>query len=185
MKRGGGKRKGNAFENKTCRALSLWVTRGEDHTQFIPCRLSGGWKDAGRRHAGDIAANGEHGENFRTTCVVECKHYKGDLLWGMLTKHPDYSIVGFWAKLSVEARNLDLVPLLVFRQNGRPVLVGMPPRLATWVCEYPRRRGWTTNIPRLKFQNDDYEFDMVAMDALVTIDPEDFLAQSRNVLKGT
>lgn len=172
MKRGGGKRKGNAFENRTCRALSLWLTQEQDHTQFVPARLSGGWKDAGHRHAGDIAANGETGELFRSVVVVECKHHKDDLLWGLVTKGDQYGLQGFWHTLAAQAQQLRLVPMIVFRQNGKPVMVCLPLRLAVFVVSE------VTGATVLQWQRVD-TFGMVELETLTTVKPDRFLSEAK------
>jgi len=135
MKRGGGKGKGNRYENHVGRTLSLWLTAGKDTTQLIPSRLSGGWQDRQARHAGDLAPNGKIGDRFRKVFVVECKHRKTDLLRDIY-KTKGENIQGWWEKLSDEAGELDLVPLLICRQNNRPDLVGLPIPLAWQVAEW-------------------------------------------------
>ncbi|KKN68905.1 hypothetical protein LCGC14_0446910 [marine sediment metagenome] len=134
MKPGRGKSKGNRFENFIGRQLSKWLTYGEDAKQLIPTRLSGGWA-AGEewRQAGDLAPNGPEGEKFRRRFIVECKHRKGDLLWELYTMKPAQNIRGWWRKLEAEAAKLSntFIPLLICRQNVRPVLAIMP----TWLAE--------------------------------------------------
>jgi len=128
-----GKVKGNVFENWTCKGLSKWLTGTSDTTQLIPSRLSGGWKDAAARHAGDLAANGPTGEEFRQRFVVECKHRKTDIWWHLLNT-PGENIQGWWAKLCGEAEPFKLQPMLVVRQNFKPVMVGLHPELARCVA---------------------------------------------------
>ncbi len=129
MKPGGGKRKGSAFENRIGHILSKWLCPG-DGTQLIPTRLSGGWDDVAWRQAGDLAANGPEGEQFRMKVMVECKHQNKDLLWQLYTQQPGENIQGWWQKLSVEADALRLLPMLVVRQNVKPILVALPPYAA-------------------------------------------------------
>ncbi len=138
MKPGAGKSKGNRFEGLVARRLSLWLTRRKDSTQLIPSRLSGGWKDKGWRQAGDLAPNGDAGEEFRRQFVVECKHHKTDLLWALFRTEGE-NIQGWWKKLCLESKPLGLLPMLVFRQNGRPIVVGLPTQLVDLVG--PMQRG--------------------------------------------
>jgi len=123
MRPGAGKGKGSSFERWVARRLSLWLTGGKDGTQLVRAVLSGGWKDRGKRQAGDLAANGPFGERFRQDFIVECKHRRGDLLWGLYTKAGGESVQGWWMKLEDEGRANSLIPLLIFKQNRRPVLV--------------------------------------------------------------
>jgi hypothetical protein len=129
MRKGGGKSKGNAFENLIGRKLSLWLTKEEDGTQLISSRQSGGWKHRRERHAGDLAANGPVGERFREHFLVECKHHKKDLLWSLFYagKH---SVPDWWGKAVREANAAKLCPMLVCRQNARPIFVALYPTLA-------------------------------------------------------
>lgn len=158
MKPGHGKSKGNKFENLIARRLSLWLTGGEDSTQLISSRLSGGWKDARWRQAGDLAPNGPKGDLFRSRFIVECKHHKKDLLWGLFHP-PGENIKGWWndlcelaTTLSIPKPNVgphhrtsecaNLIPMMVCRQNNRAIFVVLPPKLAhtlargTMIIEY-------------------------------------------------
>lgn len=131
MKRGGGKRKGSAFERWAARQLSLWLTGGADYTQLIRSVSSGGWT-AGRtsteawRNVGDLAPNGPAGERFRETFAVECKHHRRIDLWALWT-HDDGGLLGqWWGKLQKEiaaSPRPSLRPLLVFRANRVPTMV--------------------------------------------------------------
>lgn len=134
MKLGRGKSKGNRFENLVGRLLSGWLTNGDDKTQLIPTRLSGGWmKSTAYRQAGDLAPNGPAGETFRRLFVVECKHHKKDLLWRLYTSESIDSIQGWWAQLEEEAERVGCNPMLVFRQNTRPIMVVLPTELAWYI----------------------------------------------------
>jgi hypothetical protein len=126
MKKGGGSGKGGAFERKIAKRLSLWLTNGTDSSQLVRSVLSGGWGgNKAARHSGDLAANGEAGERFRNRFVVECKHYKVIDLWDCLTCAPGQNIVGWWTKLVKEADDNDRHPLLIYRTNFRPIMVGL------------------------------------------------------------
>jgi len=126
MKPGQGKTKGNRFESMMARRLSRWATGGEDDTQLVPSRLSGGWQDRGQRHAGDLAANGPQGEKFREYFMVELKHRNQDLFWALYTSVPGENIQGWWATLVHETEHTSCIPLLVCRQNFKPILAVLP-----------------------------------------------------------
>lgn len=130
MKAGAGKRKGGAFERLVGRMLSLWLTSGKDKTQFVRSSLSGGWAPgkAGQapwRHLGDLAPNGDVGDAFRKRFVIECKHHRVVNAWELWT-----TIAGrlpkWWRQVTKEAKTVEgLQPLLVFRGNFMPVMVGV------------------------------------------------------------
>lgn len=132
MKRGGGKAKGSAFEREIGRKLSLWLTGGADATQLIRSVLSGGWSKghrapSGFRQVGDLAPNGPQGEAFRAKFAVECKHRRSIDLYGLWTKADDSDdLKGWWNKLCADSANAAVTPMLIWRQNGRPILVGLP-----------------------------------------------------------
>lgn len=126
MKPGRGKGKGSAFERLVGKRLSLWLTDGESGTQLIRSVLSGGWSGRGSRQAGDLAANGPAGERFRTLYAVECKHRKEISLYSFWTKSATSDdLPGWWSKLTAEVDAAGLKPLLVFRENGMPIMVAM------------------------------------------------------------
>lgn len=122
MRLGAGKRKGSAFEREVAKKLSLWLTGGADQTQLIRSVLSGGWagRAGGFRQVGDLAPNGPIGERFRRLFAVECKHQRDISLWQLWTGG---KLIGWWDKLSKEAEAAGVWPLLVVRENGRPITV--------------------------------------------------------------
>lgn len=132
MKRGRGKQKGNAFESQTAKTLSRWLTGGEDSKQLIPTRSSGGWRPDGGtnwRHVGDLAPNGERGDEFRRVFALELKHHREILFWHLWTQSPGENIVGWWNKLLAEIQgcsdypDFDPLPLLIFKMNHRPTMI--------------------------------------------------------------
>jgi hypothetical protein len=131
MRSGGGKSKGSAFERQIAKALSLWITGGKDSTQLIRSVLSGGWtrgqkSEGGFRHVGDLAPNGPAGEIFRRMFAVECKHNKKIDLYGLWTRSDDGStLVGWWNKIVADSAEADVAPMLIFRSNCMPIMVGM------------------------------------------------------------
>lgn len=165
------KRKGNAFEWDTCRRLSLWVTDGQDKTQLMPSRGSGGWEgkrhgDAPWRHVGDIAPNGPRGEAFRRRFAVECKHRKGIDLWHLWTQAPGENIRGWWRKLreeiaEAETGEFDIYPMLVVRSQNRPVICVLP------LGVFPQTR----HVTRLSMTGED-DFDIVLLADLVDCSPD-------------
>lgn len=139
MKPGAGKKIGNAFENLCGRKLSLWLTYGQDKYQLISTRLSGGWVGARWRHAGDLAPNGQVGEEFRKRVLVECKHHRKDLLWNLYQEPNEWNLQGWWDKIVPEAMEMDMVPLIMFRQTHRALMVAVRDSLAFALATKPER----------------------------------------------
>lgn len=136
MRKGAGKSKGSSFERAVAKQLSLWLTEGKDGTQLIRSVLSGGWKRGqttgaeGWRHVGDLAPNGPLGEQFRQRFAVECKHRRDIDLYSLWTCTRGENILGWWQKLREDASKVGVTPLLIFRANSRPIMVGAPLREA-------------------------------------------------------
>lgn len=139
MRKGAGKSKGSSFERDIARRLSMWLTGGVDDRQLIRTVLSGGWtrgqesREEGWRHVGDLAPNGPIGEQFRRRFAVECKHRKTIDLYGCWSRQD--AIAEWWPQLRKDCAGIDfqLQPLLVFRPNSRPIMVGMVPEVAAWL----------------------------------------------------
>lgn len=132
MKQGGGKAKGSSFEREVGKKLSLWLTAGTDATQLIRSVLSGGWSrghkaPSGFRQVGDLAPNGPAGEEFRSKFAVECKHRRSIDLYGLWTKSDTADdLKGWWFKLCHDSEAAAVTPMLIWRQNGRPIMFGVP-----------------------------------------------------------
>jgi hypothetical protein len=116
--------KGSAFERTVCVALSLWVTANARKDVFWRSAMSGGRatvRGLDVRQAGDVCAVAPEGHAFCDLFYVECKHLKSldfhCLLkgTGMLHKH--------FADTAKKALKRNLVPLLIARQNGTPVVL--------------------------------------------------------------
>ena len=56
MRKGGGKPKGNGFENKIAKELSMWITKGERHDVFDR-NPSSGAKATMHKKTGNLYAN--------------------------------------------------------------------------------------------------------------------------------
>ena len=131
MKAGGGKQKGNSFENKISKDLSLWFS-DNNHSDWF-CRSPASGAKATIHHAlgrdyskqaGDIIATDQNGAPLTNLFMIECKHYKDLNLEGLIygTKA---GVPEFWKKLLKECQDHKRLPFFVIRQNRRPVLLGL------------------------------------------------------------
>ena len=131
MKPGGGKQKGNSFENKIAKMLSLWLSKDIKADLFCRSPASGAratiqfklGKDYAKQ-AGDIIATGMEGAVLTDKFMIECKHYKNLNLEGLIydTKA---GVPEFWKKLLKECSDHRRLPFFVIRQNARPILLGL------------------------------------------------------------
>lgn len=130
MRKGGGKKKGASFEREICKALSLWVTNGKRGDVFWRSAMSGGRATifADVRQCGDICAVAPEGAPLVERFFIECKHYKDLQIanWALTGKG---HLADFWEETKEQAEihncstRIDRRPLLIFRQNGFPIML--------------------------------------------------------------
>ena len=120
--------KGGQFEREVCKNLSLWISEGKRDDIFWRSAMSGGRATIGaqkginrKSQAGDISAVDQAGQKFIDNFYVECKFYKDldfESFWfnsGRLWK--------FWEDAEKCSNHNHKCPLLIAKQNRRPVLV--------------------------------------------------------------
>lgn len=137
-KAGTGKQKGNCFENDRAKELSLWITKGARIDIFERSSSSGAkatmhrklGRDAFSSQAGDIASSDPLGEQLTKPIMIECKHY-ADMQYQNLLFGGKGGVVQFWHKLLEECDYYKKHPMLVCRQNNRPIILGV----TLHVCE--------------------------------------------------
>lgn len=127
--------KGGAFERLCGRELSSWLTDGEDDSQLIRSVSSGGWARRKVRQVGDLAPNGEAGLAFRLVFGVECKN-RQEFEWRHVWTSDDPALFVWWRKHIDECAEADLVPIIMFKRNYEPILIGFPQALP--VGDWPR-----------------------------------------------
>lgn len=125
MKKGGGKAKGSNWERECCRTLSMWISKGERDDLL--------WREATRRRgstvsqSGDIMSIDPLGEKLIDKFAVECKAYANVHLESLIFGTPvKGSIIDFWSQVNRDAKRSGRKPMLIAKQNSRPVLVGLP-----------------------------------------------------------
>lgn len=123
-----GKRKGSAFEREICKRLSLWVSDQKQEDCFWRSAISGGRATVAHKRgkrmaaqAGDISAVHELGIPLINKCLIECKAYQDINFMGILTKKG--KLVEFWAEAKKQGRRYNKEPMLIVRQNQKPVFV--------------------------------------------------------------
>lgn len=133
MKPGGGKAKGSAFERDICRRLSLWVSNGQHVDLFWRSAMSGGRATVQRkkgvsiRQSGDITAVAPEGHALTDRFYIECKSYRA-LQIDRFIFLGQGTLGRFWKETAKQARQYGRKPMLIFKQNGFPVLVLTKPR---------------------------------------------------------
>ena len=117
MKKGGGKRKGSAFERKVAGLLDKWWKVPKN--TFWRTVNSGGWKQPG-----DITSKiSEDGTLIKFPFIVECKHYNQIDIWKVLRSN-NAKIIDWWKQVTNDQEKVqDKARLLIFRQNNSQILV--------------------------------------------------------------
>lgn len=119
--------KGQAYERKVCRQLSLWVSGGKRKDYFWRTAGSGAAATVNRAahqsHVGDVCCTHAGGQSFLDRFVVECKHgKKGYINVDLLVYGRKAPVEQYWKKLVGEcARGQE--PFLLVRENGRDELL--------------------------------------------------------------
>lgn len=124
MKKGQGKRKGNAFEREVCRELSLWVTSGKRDDVLWRSAMSGGratvhakkGRDLGHV-AGDICSVADEGRALLEVFLLECKFYRDLNAARLLFDGTGGRLHDFWLKTVEQARFYNKLPMLIAKQN--------------------------------------------------------------------
>ena len=148
-----GRKKGAAFENEVCRALSIWLCPppGEGRKSWdtlpvsaLPFRrrftdttpLDGHWEGSG-----DIL----HRPGIVCMFSVECKAQQGWELDGALhNKH--WPVWKWWYQTCTQARRAEKEPLLFFTRNRRPIYAMLNRRIAGLLGLYANRVGAVMDV---------------------------------------
>lgn len=140
MRSGQGKSKGSAFEREICKKLSLWISEGRRTSVFWRSPMSGGrvtvqlstitsqdeLKDKlMKNQIGDISSMDRPGDKFIDRYVVECKFYKNLKLDALIYGQPKDGVLAFWGKLVSQSNITNKLPILIMKQNHKPILIGI------------------------------------------------------------
>lgn len=134
MRAGGHKSKGNNYENILAKELSLWLTKNV-RSDVLERSPASGAKSTVRRKsnmeaghiAGDLIATCEEGHALIDRFVIEAKHRNeiGININGLVFNTSKSGIKEFWEKLLKECDETHKLPMLIFRQNNRPDMLGL------------------------------------------------------------
>ena len=186
MIKGGGKKKGSSFEREICKKLSLWISEGEKDDVFWRSAMSGGRSTVGvkkgikrSQQVGDISAIDVIGQKFIDIFLVECKFYKNIQLHSLLFGKPSKnSIHEFWTVLEKKAKEFYKEPMLIFKQNKLPVLIGL--RGESWCCSL---LADFRILPIAKFLNTDPRFYLYEFDKFLKITNPSILEIQYHLIK--
>lgn len=134
MKPGTQKAKGNSFENSIAKILSKWLTHG--HRLDVLERSPGSGakatvqlkaKKAFHTIVGDLISVHEESLPLINNFVVELKHQNETNLAisNLIFQTASTGIVTYWNKLLGECKTTQKLPMLIFRQNSRPILIAL------------------------------------------------------------
>ena len=124
-----GKKKGGEFERRISKKLSLWISRGERDDLFWRTHGSGS-RHTVRDNNGQLT-EGQDGdicstcsgvsEKFRDIFSLELKNYEDINLWGLITQKKT-GLLDFWKQTKQQAGKVDKIPVLIIKENYRPIL---------------------------------------------------------------
>lgn len=125
----GSKQKGSQFERVICKQLSLLLTGGKRTDVLWRSAMSGGratlqldQEIINKAQAGDISAISREGLWLIDNYQIECKHYKDlEFTSGFLSNSG--AIYGFWQSLMKDSLRRGKNPLLIAKQNNRPIVM--------------------------------------------------------------
>ena len=129
MKQGGGKAKGAGFEREICDKLSLWISDGEQNDIFWRSAMSGGRATVAMKkgkklanQSSDISPIHSLGEALTTIFSIECKFYADLGIEGFVFGAKS-GLKEFWDQVTGDARMYNKQPMLIAKQNRRPVIL--------------------------------------------------------------
>jgi hypothetical protein len=134
MRAGGAKNKGNSYENTLAHELSFWLTHGERGDVLERSPASGGKATSARQRnvqaghiAGDLIATVDAGYTLINRFVVEAKHQNeaNININGLVFATSKGGVISYWIKLLGECTATQKLPMLIFRQNNRPAMMGL------------------------------------------------------------
>jgi hypothetical protein len=120
--------KGSSFERDICKKLSLFISEGSNTDYFWRTAGSGArWTVRNKKgletygQYGDICSTHPDSKFFTDIFCIELKSYKDINIWGLITGSNNI-IEDWWFKLNHNALELEKIPVLIVKQNNKPIL---------------------------------------------------------------
>ena len=182
-----GKAKGSAWERDVCKALSLWLTKGQRPDILTRNVLSGGrFTNALRKDSNEKGMPGDvmaaHPLAFKFNFLVECKHLNSLSLEAYLFDHDDRSPLAHiinQARQHAAKAETPLHFMIVAKQNQKPPLVFVDNLILEFMQDaHKNRRG----IPSYRLPFHHLHSQSIGMfrfqDLINCVDPDKFLAMA-------
>jgi hypothetical protein len=130
-----GKSKGSQFERDISKTLSLWISNGSNANLLWRSQSSGGRATISaakgvhlENQDGDISSTHEDSAEFSRHFVIECKFYKS-LGLEQLVFRGTGPLQVFWFQVLRDSERTGKIPLLIAKQNNRPIILLTTARL--------------------------------------------------------
>lgn len=138
MRPGGGRGKGNGYENKIAKKVILaFACFGMKRVDCYRTPGSGGHRFAHKKDPGDLVLSSRMRKLFPFS--VECKFYRKVKLWPLWIPIEDQKRAHkfrLWLRQAKAAAGEKKIPLLVFKENNGPDMVMFP--MKAWSDTFPQ-----------------------------------------------
>ena len=132
MRKGASKAKGSGFEREICKKLSLWISEGLRDDLYWRSAASGGRATVqskkgidNKSQVADITSIDPLGNKLTDKFIIECKSYQNIRIDSLIYDKPkNGSLLEFWLEIVKKGLEYNKSPLLIFKENGKPVLIG-------------------------------------------------------------
>jgi hypothetical protein len=170
-----GKQKGSAFERDICKRLSLWISNGNRKDIFWRSAMSGGRAtiqlvkgEKNKSQTGDISSIDFLGQKLTDNFIIECKFYRNIHLESLVYGAPKTaSILEFWKRLKRDCERFNKKPILIFKENGKEILIGTSWRTMAELAELA-----SIELFKSKSYFDPPDVYIMTLDDFLKIDPE-------------
>lgn len=166
------KQKGSGFEREICKIFSRWASSGKSEDLYWRSAMSGGratlqYKKGikNQTQVADISSISSQGEFLTDLCCIECKSYK-DLHLGCFIYGTNQGVSYFWKELSQQALNCNKYPILVMKENRKPILIGINKTFFVQLIEYVG----IDKLNHLKIRRSDFTDNLVVFHFLEFLD---------------
>ena len=148
MKSGAGHRKGAEFERTIAKRLSLWLSQGHRDDLLWRSAMSGGRATIGlpdmlrSTQAGDLIGLSHKAFEFVDDFYIELKFYnKLDLDTFIYASKG--LLAAFWRLTQDHASKFNKVPVLIYKENRRPICVCVEHKTLGLLWEHSRHQDGT------------------------------------------